>query len=61
MVSPEKRVANNRNAQSSTGPKVTSSTRHNALKHGILSDEAYIPDRDGQDDKEVFEDFESRI
>ena len=40
--------SNRRNAQKSTGPKNTSLTRLNAMKHGILSKEVLI---DGEDKK----------
>ncbi len=39
--------ANRHNAKKSTGPKNTSLTRYNALKHGILSKEILL---DGYDE-----------
>lgn len=42
--------ANRRNALRSTGPKDTSLTRLNALKHGLLSKEVLMP---GEDAKEL--------
>lgn len=42
MVSEKQIVANRKNAKNSTGPKDTSLTRLNALKHGILSDEVVL-------------------
>lgn len=39
MATKKKLIANRRNAKKSTGPKDTSLTRLNALKHGILSKE----------------------
>lgn len=44
--------ANRRNALKSTGPKDTSITRLNALKHGLLSKEILIA---GEDDRELEE------
>ena len=37
MITPEKIAANRRNAQKSTGPADTTSTRYNAAKHGLLA------------------------
>lgn len=61
MVSPKKRDSNKRNAKSSKGPNDTSSTRFNALKHGILSKESFIAVGDGQEDAEAFEKFSSDL
>ena len=57
MTSQKKRDSNKRNAQSSKGPIDTSSTRLNALKHGILSKESFIAVGDGQEDAAAFEEF----
>jgi len=40
--------ANRANAQKSTGPKDTSLTRLNAVKHGLLSNEVLMKDEDGE-------------
>lgn len=55
----EKRAANQRNSKFSfpSGPKNTSGTRLNALKHGILSNECFIEDGDGRENREEFEEF----
>jgi hypothetical protein len=44
---PAKIEANRSNAQKSTGPKDTSLTRLNAVKHGLLSNEVLMKDEDG--------------
>jgi len=53
-VSAKQLEANRRNAQRSTGPKDTSITRFNALKHGILSSEIVITVGDGKENEEEF-------
>lgn len=47
-VSKKQLQANKRNARKSTGPKDTSLTRLNALKHGILSREVLLDGEDKQ-------------
>ena len=54
MASSKKSDANKRNAKLSKGPIDTSKTRFNALKHGILSKEAFIIAGDWQEDGEEF-------
>lgn len=49
--------ANRENAKKSTGPKDTSLTRLNALKHGILSREAIIKG----EDKKALEELGRRL
>ncbi len=41
--SPAKVEANRKNARKSTGPRDTSVTRLNAIKHGLLSEEVLLP------------------
>jgi hypothetical protein len=53
-MSQRKLEPNRRNAQLSTGPGNTTATRLNALKHGILSEEALITVGEGQEDIEMF-------
>lgn len=53
-VSLKQLEANRRNAQKSTGPKDTSVTRLNALKHGLLSKEVVIKEGDGKENEEEF-------
>lgn len=48
QISKKKTEANRKNALKSTGPKDTSLTRLNALKHGILSKELIL---EGEDEK----------
>src|SRR5579871_1479979 len=43
MASPEQIAANRRNAQKSTGPKDTSKTRFNGLKHGLCGRHVHLP------------------
>jgi hypothetical protein len=43
-MSSKKAEANRRNAQKSTGPKDTSKTRFNAIKHGLLSESVNVYD-----------------
>jgi len=54
-VTEKKLAANRRNAQLSTGPKDTSLTRHNALKHGILAKEVVIDIGEGLENQEEFD------
>ncbi len=61
MTSKKKLEANRRNAKSSTGPRDTTTTRLNAMKHGILSKEALVVVGDGYEDQEVFEDLSSTL
>lgn len=42
MATKKQLIANRKNAKKSTGPKDTSLTRLNALKHGILSEEVLL-------------------
>ena len=56
MVSKRKSAANWRNAQLSTGPKDTTKTRHNALKHGISSEQAVVPTVDGNNAAKLYDD-----
>lgn len=49
MTSERKKQANRSNSRSSTGPRDTSKTRSNALKHGISSQQAVVPQVDGAD------------
>ena len=46
--------ANRRNAKRSTGPRNTTKTRFNALRHGILAQKAFIPNGLGHEDEKVF-------
>ena len=55
MISNKKLLANRDNAQKSTGPKDTSRTRLNALKHSILSSELVTLSGEGQESLEIFE------
>ena len=55
MVSKRKTEANRKNAQLSTGPRDTTSTRYNAVKHGITPQRAIIPMVDGPDATERFD------
>ena len=61
MVSTKKLAANRNNAQLSTGPKDTSTTRLNATRHGILSDGGVIETVDGENAKELFEELETQM
>ena len=45
---PAKIDVNRANAQKSTGPKDTSLTRLNAVKHGLLSNEVLMKGEDGE-------------
>jgi len=49
MTSERKKQANRNNSRLSTGPRETSKTRYNALKHGISSKQAVVPQVDGAD------------
>jgi hypothetical protein len=49
-TSERQREANKRNAQLSKGPKDTSKTPYNALKHGFLSSKALIKTGEGMED-----------
>jgi len=58
MTSDKKAEANRRNALKSTGPKTPegkSAVRHNALKHGLLSQESLLPGEDAAALKELGE------
>ena len=55
MTSEKKKRANRRNSRLSTGPRDTSKTRHNALKHGISSVQAIVPVVDGDDAAERYD------
>src|SRR5215210_5862045 len=49
MTSPKKTEANRRNALNSTGPKTPkgkAAVRHNAVKHGLLSQDVLLPGED---------------
>ena len=46
--------ANRRNAKRSTGPRNTTKTRFNALRHGILAQKAFISNGLGHEDEKVF-------
>lgn len=61
MVSQQKLKANRSNAKKSTGPRDTSKTRFNALRHGILSRETLIVTGNGQEDVDAFEDLCSEL
>ena len=62
MVNPaRKRNANKANAKFSTGPHDASSTRLNALAHGILSKEVVIVEGTGRENVKEFEDFQSAM
>ena len=52
MASKKQRTANRKNAKKSSGPRNTSLTRLNALKHGLLSKEVLI---DGEKKKDLEE------
>ena len=56
-TSERQREANKRNAQLSKGPKDTSTTRYNALKHGFLSSKALIRTGEGMEDPDEFRVF----
>ena len=66
MVSERKLKANRRNAKRSTGPKDTRRSRHNAQRHGLLSQAAIIQSGDAKEDPleltalldDLWEDFE---
>ena len=59
MISENKLEANRENAKSSTGPRDTSRTRLNSLKHGILSKVALITFGEGPEDLEAFQELSS--
>lgn len=61
MVSQKKTAANRRNAKLSKGPKDTSVTRFNALKHGTLSGQALIRTGEGKEDPKEFQRFSDAI
>src|SRR5579871_3617724 len=46
MTTPAQIRANRENARKSTGPKDTSRTRLNGLKHGLRSEHVYLPGED---------------
>ncbi len=52
---------NKMNAQLSTGPKDTTSSRFNALTHGILAKEALISTGDGREDAEAFHELANSL
>lgn len=53
MASRKQLIANRKNAKKSTGPKNTSLTRLNALKHGILSKEVLLTGEKKKDLEEL--------
>ena len=53
MATQKRLVANRKNAKRSTGPKDTSLTRLNALKHGILSEEVLLKGEKKKDLEEL--------
>ena len=61
MAVSEKQLAANRaNAQQSTGPKDTSQTRFNGIKHGLTALHALLPWEHKEDLEAVLEGFEAR-
>ena len=58
----EKRLAANRaNAQKSTGPKDTSKTKFNGIKHGLTATHALLPWEHAEDLQAVIDSFEARF
>lgn len=57
MVSEAKHQANQQNAKKSTGPKNTTQTRFNALKHGLYSGQMVIQGSVIHEDTSSFEDL----
>jgi len=57
MTSKKKLLANRRNAEHSTGPINTETTRLNATKHGILSGGGVIEEIDGENATDLFEEL----
>ena len=55
MATDRRGEANRANSARSTGPKNTDRSRLNAIRHGILSSEAVIRDREGVEDSKLFE------
>ena len=55
MISEQKLNANRQNSKLSTGPKDTSKTRYNAVKHGITSKQVVVPQVDGIDAAERYD------
>ena len=53
MATKKQLIANRKNAKKSTGPKDTSLTRLNALKHGILSEEVLLEGEKRRDLEEL--------
>jgi hypothetical protein len=53
MASQKQLIANRKNAKKSTGPKNTSLTRLNALRHGILSKEVLLAGEKKKDLEEL--------
>ena len=53
MASDKQLIANRKNAKKSTGPKDTSPTRLNALKHGLLSEQVLIEGEKKKDLEEL--------
>ena len=53
MATKKQLIANRKNAKQSTGPKDTSLTRLNALKHGILSEEVLLEGEKRRDLEEL--------
>ena len=61
MASRQKLNANRANAQLSNGPRDTTITRLNALRHGILSREVLITGGEGQEDAEQFQELNTAL
>lgn len=64
MTSDKQVQANRRNARKSTGPKTPEgkdAVRHNALKHGLLSQEALLPNEDEAALKELGESLRAEL
>ena len=61
MISERKAKANRRNAQLSTGPRDTTNSRMNALKHGILSNQAFIAVGEGKEDPVLFKEMQTAL
>ncbi len=61
QVSEARIAANRANAQKSTGPKDTSKTRFNGVKHGLTAQHALLPWEHKDDLDAIIESFESRF
>ena len=64
MTSPRKAEANRQNALKSTGPKTPEgkdSVRHNAIKHGLLSEQVLLPGEDEAALKELSEHLRAEL